>query len=137
MSYKYFEIKDGRKLSEMTADEQAYINREWERLCTRPDENTSEYIFFQKANGRFFKAIRGRYGANPMNGCLGGYWTVRYGTCRAWGFCKDPFGTYYPDVKEKYYTALRRDNGELINIPSSVHTKKEVLELAKKLGFEF
>ena len=31
MSYKYFEIKGGRKLSEMTADEQAYIRKEWDR----------------------------------------------------------------------------------------------------------
>lgn len=136
MSYKYSEIKDGRKLSEMTVEEQERIKKEWDRLCARETVNNSEYLFIQKANGRFIKASRGRYGAIPGRGSMGGYWSVRYGDCRRWGFSKDPFGTYYPEVKEKYYTALRKDNGELINIPSSVHTKKEVLELAKKLGFE-
>ena len=50
MSYKYSEIKDGRKLSEMTEQEQAYIHKEWERLCARETINTPEYVFIQKAD---------------------------------------------------------------------------------------
>lgn len=137
MSYKYYEIKDGRKLSEMTESEQAYIRKEWERLCARESVNNPEYFFIQKANGRFFEAIRGRVGAYPGRGSAGGYWTVRYGDCKRWGFKRDPFGNFYPDAVAKYFSGLRLENGERVNVPSSVHTKKEVLELAKKLGFEF
>lgn len=136
MSYKYSEIKDGRKLSEMTAGEQAYIRKEWYRLCARESVNTSEYVLIQKPNGRFFEATRGRIAANRYTGCAGGYWSIRYGNCKCWGFKKDPFGTYYPDAMEKCFSALQRTTGETVNIPSSVHSKKDVLALAQKLGFE-
>jgi len=136
MSYKYAEIAGGRKLSEMTADEQAYIRKEWDRLCARESVNTSERVFIQKPNGRFFEATRGRIAANRYTGCAGGYWSVRYGDCKRWGFKKDPFGTYYPDAMEKYFSGLTLTTGETINIPSSVHSKKDVLALAQKLGFE-
>lgn len=136
MSYKYAEIKDGRKLSEMTAEEQAYIRKEWDRLCARESINTSEYVFIQKPDGHFFKAIRERIAANRYTGCAGGFWSIRYGDCKRWGFKKDPFGKYYPDATEKCFSALKRTTGETINIPSSVYSKKDVLALAKKLGFE-
>lgn len=136
MSYKYFEIKDGRKLSEMTDDEQAYIRKEWDRLCARESVNTSERVFIQKPNGRFFEATRGRIAANRYTGCAGGYWSVRYGDCKRWGFKKDPFGGYYPDAVEKYFSGINYPDGTHVEIPSSVHTKKDVLALAKKLGFE-
>ena len=137
MSYKYYEIKDGRKLSEMTESEQAYIRKEWERLSARPSENNSEFVFIQKSNGKFLKAIRGRYGAIRGRGSMGGYWTVRVGDCRRWGFKKNVFGQYDPEPVDKYFSGWRLETGEIVNIPSSVHTKNEVLEWAKKLGFEF
>ena len=62
MSYKFYEIKGGRKLSEMTEQEQTYIRNEWDRLCSRETVNTPEYIFIQKPNGRFFRATRERIG---------------------------------------------------------------------------
>lgn len=136
MSYKYAEIAGGRKLSEITAEEQAYIRKEWDRLCARESVNTSERVFVQKANGRFFEARRGRIAANRYTGCAGGYWSIRYGDCKRWGFKKDPFGTYYPDAMEKCFSALTRTTGETVNVPSSVHSKKDVLALAQKLGFE-
>ncbi len=137
MSYRYSELKEKFHLSELTESEQAYIRKDWERLCSCENINNSEYIFFQKPNGRFFKATRCRENAIRGCGSTGCHWTIRYGSCRHWGISKDPFGTYYPDVKDKFYSALRKDSGELVNIPSSVHTKKEALELAKELGFEF
>ena len=136
MSYKYFEIKDGRKLSEMTADEQAYIRKEWDRLCARESVNTSEYVFIQKPNGRFFEATRGRIAANRYEGCAGGYWSVRYGDCKRWGFKKDPFGGYYPNAVNQYFSGINYPDGTHVEVPSSVHTKKDVLDLAQKLGFE-
>lgn len=136
MSYKYSEISGGRKLSEMTADEQSYIRKEWDRLCDRESINTPERVFIQKPNGRFFEATRGRIAANRYTGCAGGYWSVRYGDCRRWGFKKNPFGQYEPEQKDKYFSGLTLTTGETINIPSSVHTKNDVLALAQKLGFE-
>jgi len=136
MSYKYFEIKDGRKLSEMTEEEQAYIHQEWDRLCARKTVNTPEEVFIQKPNGRFFVARRGRIAANRYRGCAGGFWSVRYGDCRRWGFKKNPFGQFDPMPKEKCFSGLTLSTGETVNVPTSVHTKKEVVELAKRLGFE-
>ena len=137
MSYKYHEIQGGRKLSEMPESEQEYIHKEWERLCAREDVNTPELVFFQKANGRFFEARRGRIAANRYTGCAGGYWSVRYGNCKGWYFKKNPFGQFDPEQKDKYFSGLTLESGETIPVPSEVHTKKEVLELAKRLGFEF
>lgn len=139
MSYRYAEIKGGRKLSEMTDDEQAYIRKEWDRLCARETVNTPRYVFAQKPNGRFFRAERGHHAivnGGMWRGSDGGYWIVRYGDCKRWGFKKDPFGTYYPDAIEKYFSGLTLATGETISVPPSVHTKKEVLALAKQLGFE-
>ena len=136
MSYKYCEIQGGRKLSEMTEWEQEYIRKEWDRLCARGTVNNSERIFIQKPNGKFFEAIRGRIAANRYTGCAGGYWSVRVGDCRRWGFKKNPFGQYDPEPVDKHFSGWRLANGEIVNIPSSVHTKKDVLELALKIGFE-
>ena len=137
MSYKYFEIKDGRKLSELTESEQRYITNEWERLCERYNINTSEHIFFQKTNGRFFRAERGRISASRYSGSAGGYWAIVYGNCKVWGFRKNPFGEYDPEPTEKRFGSLTKENGEIVTIPKTVKTKKEALELARKLGFEF
>lgn len=136
MSYRSYEIKGGRKLSEMTESEQAYIHKEWDRLCARETVNTSEYVFIQKSNGRFFKAIRGRIAAMRYGGSAGGYWSIQYGNCLFWGFKKNPFGQFDPEPMDKFYSAKTMESGEIVNIPSKVHTKKEVIELAKKLGFE-
>lgn len=136
MSYKYAEIQGGRKLSEMTEWEQEYIRKEWDRLCARGTVNNSERVFIQKPNGKFFEATRGRIAANRYTGCAGGYWSVRVGDCRRWGFKKNPFGQYDPEPVDKYFSGWRLANGDVVNIPSSVHTKKDVLELAQKIGFE-
>lgn len=137
MSYHFSEIKDGRRFSELTESEQKYINQEWERLCNRKAINTSEVVFFQKANGRFFKATRGRLAAHPSHGSAGGYWAVVYGNCKAWRFCKNPFGEFDPEPAEKRFGSLTKQDGEIVPVPHTVHTKSEALELAKKLGFEF
>ena len=136
MSYKFYEIKGGRKLSEMTEQEQTYIRNEWDRLCSRETVNTPEYIFIQKPNGRFFRATRERIAAHRYMGCAGGYWSIRYGDCTRWGFKKNILGQYDPEPMDKYFSAKTLTTGETVNIPSSVHTKKEVLALAKKLEFE-
>ena len=135
MSYKSYEIKGGRKLSEMTESEQVYIRNEWARLCTRETVNTSEYVFIQKPDGHFFKATRGRIAACRYTGSAGGYWSISYGVCNRWGFKKNPFGLYDPEPMDKTFSSTII-TGETITIPSRVHTKKDVIELARKLGFE-
>lgn len=139
MSYKYCEIKNGFEFSELTEREQEYIRKEWERLLARETVNTPEVVFIQKPNGRFFEATRKRHAIvcdGLYRGSRGGYWSIRYGNCKRWGFTKDPFGEFYPEAKAKCFSALILETGEKINIPSSVSAKKDVLELAKKLGFE-
>lgn len=136
MSYKHYEIRDGRKLSEMTESEQAYIHKEWDRLCERGSVNTPELVFSQKANGFFIKATRERIAAARYCGSAGGFWSVRLGNCRKWGFKKNPFGQFDPEPMEKYFSGLTLQTGETVMVPKTVHTKKEVLELVKKLGFE-
>ena len=135
MSYRYSEIK-GRKLSEMTEGEQKYVREKWETLCSRGNVDTPEIVFFQKPNGSFFKATRERIAANRYQGCAGGFWAVYYGNCKHWGFKKNVFGQYDPEQMNKYYSGLKLATGEVINVPATVHTKKEVMELAKSLGFE-
>lgn len=136
MSYKRYEIQGGRKLSEMTEQEQAYIREEWDRLCARESINNSEHVFIQKPDGNFFEAQRGRIAANRYTGCVGGYWSVHYGNCRRWGFKKNPLCQYDPEPMDKYFSAVNFSDGTRVEIPASVHTKKDVLELAKKLRFE-
>lgn len=138
MSYKHYEIKGGRKLSEMTEQEQAYIRGEWDRLCARKNVNTPELVFIQKPDGHFFKATRMRQSivcGGMYRGSLGGSWSVRYGNCRRWGFKKNILGLYDPEPMDKTFSSTNI-TGEIVNIPSSVHTKKDVLALAAKLGFE-
>lgn len=135
MSYKYFEIKNVRTLSELTEDERVYIRKEWDRLCARETVNTPERVFIQKPDGHFFEARRGRIAANRYTGCAGGYWSVRYGTCRRWGFKKNPFGKFDPEQMDKYFSGIIYPDGGHVEIPSSVHTKKDVLELAERIGF--
>lgn len=135
MSYKHYEIKGGRKLSEMTEVEQQYIRKEWDRLCARENVNTPELVFIQKPDGHFFKATRERIAANRYTGCAGGYWSVRYGICTRWGFKKNILGLYDPEPMDKTFSSTNI-TGEVVNIPSKVHTKKDVLALAAKLGFE-
>lgn len=135
MSYKYSEIKNGRKLSEMTESEIAYVHAKWDRLCARENVNTPEQVFIQRANGFFFDAIRIRECAIRGRGSAGCHWNVRVGTCKAWKFAKDPFGSYYPEQTDKYFTGIRKESGEVIYVPTTVKAKKDVIELAKKLGW--
>ena len=136
MSYKYHEINYVQKLSDLTPDEQEYIRKEWNILCAREKRNTSEYVFMQKQNGRFIRAERRRISSNPYYGCGGGYWKIQYGSCKCWGMRKDVLGWYNPEPVDKLFSALILQDGERIQIPDRVHTKKDVLELATKLGFE-
>lgn len=135
MSYKRYEAQSVHKLSDLTEQEQAYIRKEWDRLCSRETVNTPESVFIQKADGHFFKATRGRIAAVRHFGSAGGFWFVKYGVCNRWGFKKNVMGQYDPEPMDKSFSSTNR-TGETIAIPSKVHTKKEVLDLAKKLGFE-
>ena len=135
MSYKYCEIKGGRKLSEMTESEIAYVHAKWERLCARGNVNTPEEVFIQRPNGLFLKAIRVRECAFRYSGSAGCHWNVRVGTCKAWKFEKNPMGSYDPEQTDRYYTGIRKESGEIINVPATVKAKKDVIELAQKLGW--
>lgn len=121
------------KFSELEISEQKYIQEEWERLCKRESINTPYEIFIQKPSGIFFRAVRVSRALGRYVGSLPGYWSIRLGSCKRWGFKKDPFGGYYPDQYDKFYGNYQLETGEVVKIPSKLHTKKEVIELLKEL----
>lgn len=137
--YSYAEAKKGLKFSELTESEQNYIRVEWEKQKARKNVNNSEYIYIQiPETGFFFKAERGRICASRYSGSAGGYWRVTLGNFKGWKFSKSPLGGYYPESAiRKYNRAQRKEDGTIIEIPFSVHTKKDALELAKLVGFKF
>ena len=135
MSYRYAEIKDGRKLSEMTESEQNYIREKWDRLSLRENINTPEIVFVQHTNGKFFRAVRCRIAAHRYSGSAGGYWSVEFGNCRRWCFKKNPFGTYDPEQTDKTFSGIKLESGEVEMIPKTISTKREVLEFAARIGF--
>lgn len=137
MSYRYAEIKGGRKLSEMTERERNYIREKWDRLSLRENINTPELVFVQHTNGKFFRAVRCRIAAHRYHGSAGGYWRVVFGDCRRWYFKKNPFGTYDPEQKDEIFSGIKLKSGEVVMIPQTIPTKREVLEFAARIGFGF
>ena len=135
MDYNYAQAKAGMKFSDLEEREQERIKKEWESLCSRANIETRGYIFIQRPSGIFFEAEQV---SNPLGryvGSLPGYWRIKLGTCKAWGFSKTPFGTYYPEAKNHYYSGLKKSSGEVVNVPKTVHLKKDVLALIKELEF--
>ncbi len=136
MSYSYAIAKQGMRFSELTESERAYISERWQALCERQNINNSEVVFVQRPNGNFIEAYRGRINAVRGVGSMGGYWRVRFGNCKKWGFEKTPLGSYEPEALVKYFAAIQTQVGEVISIPKEVHTKKEVLELIQRICWE-
>lgn len=96
---------------------------------------------------RFFSANRRCIGwqhneyANcsmPFGG--GTYWEIKYGQIQ-WTYKrrKDPLGETYTEyqwVRSKYFCrTTNEETGEVVEIPTRLNTKKEVMALLKKLEF--
>lgn len=100
-------------------------------------ENSAYRICFTNPEGtRYFSAIRKVISWNDDKGHYmpfggGSYWQIKYGKIK-WTTEKDPIGgKVYLWVKSRE-TFSKSANSTII--PKEVKTKKEVLEIAKKIG---
>jgi len=105
------------------------------------------YVTAYNKNGtRFFSATRRCVGwqdtksGNSMPFGGGTYWVIRYGAIQ-WQHKvrRDPFGQVYDEyswVRSKIFSKTTNpETGEVIDIPSELGTKKDVVALLAKLGF--
>lgn len=123
------------KLSELPADVQQHLAKQRNELSGKRI-NTAYRVELYNADGtRYFQAIRrckswiddkGNY--MPFGG--GTHWIVRYGAVQ-WTTRKDPLGgKAYELCNGKQYG--KSANGT--EIPKSLKTKKDVLELVNRIG---
>lgn len=95
---------------------------------------------------RFFEATRNCVGwqdtktGNSMPFGGGTYWVIRYGEVR-WrrSVRRDPLGNRYTEYEwvnsNTYCRTTNNITGEIVEIPHTVGTKKEVMAILKKLEF--
>lgn len=99
---------------------------------TKKVNNAWHVAFVNKEGTRYFEAWRKNDFQRWSGGCTSGWWRVRYGKV-LWDRHIWPTGggyDYFWVFSGKWFT--KSQNGT--EIPTDVHTKKEVLELAKKIG---
>ena len=124
-------------LSELDQKVQEQLLSERAELSTKWYKNTPYEVSFTNLEGtRYFTAVRKQ---DPWNDDKGNYmpygggsrWHICYGKI-LWSTGKDPFGgkTYF--WKRTSQLFAKSSNGTVI--PQSVATKKEVIEIAKRIG---
>ena len=121
------------KLQELPKEIQQGLIEERKTLCEKWHRNTPWEVCFVNEDGtRFFHAYRKNDFAGY--GSISGWWIVRYGEIRwrhtyknEWGFEEEKYE--WVESRKTYSIAA---NGT--QIPSDVHTKKDVLDLVKKIG---
>ena len=126
------------KFSDLSIETKQRLNCERLNLRNRSINSAYEVLFYNQSGTRYFYARRhqdswydekGNY--MPFGG--GSEWTVRYG-CIGFARKKQVIGYDYELVEGKTYS--KSSNGTVV--PSSVKTKKEVLDIAKAIGlFDF
>lgn len=116
-------------LSELPQDVQDELLAERKELLHTRKVNTPwQVVFVNKEGTRYFKAWR-KNDYQKWSGCSG-WWNVRYGRIQ-WSSERTPLGDYeYFWMFSKTFS--KSQNGT--EIPREVHTKKDVLEIAKKIG---
>lgn len=97
---------------------------------TRKVNDAWHVAFVNEEGTRYFEAFRKNdfYGA----GCANGWWVIRYGKV-LWDRTKQPLGNdfdYFWVFSSKTFS--KSSNGT--EIPRDVHTKAEVLAIAKAIG---
>lgn len=127
--FEWSEIKNIKTLSELP-EEVANEMREKRKIYANSicRNSSYEYCVVNEDCTRFFSASR-TYGWDGYKS-YGNTWHITYGSI-SWKFSKRLFGLYEPEwCKGK--TFGKATNGT--EIPKMVGTKKEVIELAKKIG---
>lgn len=125
------------KLSELPQEIQQRLIDERATLHEKWNVNTSyDYCVVNTDGTRFFRAHRrndfGSFNANKWSTC--GWWEISYGAIRWKRHHIYACGTYWG---EEYRWEEAETFGKAVNgtvIPKQVHTKKEVIALAKEIG---
>lgn len=101
---------------------------------------------YNKFGTRYFTATRRCVGwadteghSMPFGG--GTYWEIRYGEMKwSHNVCRDPLGQRYDEYHWVHSTSYAKvtnpETGEVVEIPSRLDTKKEVMTLLKKIAFK-
>lgn len=124
------------QLKDLPQEIQDKLLEERKQLCEKWHRNTPwEVCFVNKDGTRFFHAYRKNDYGSWDYGCKGGWWNVSYGVIR-WRhrveqikFIGETVHHYEWVESETYKKSV---NGT--DVPREVHTKKEVLDLAKRIG---
>lgn len=120
------------KLSDLPLDVQTKLRQERAELYKTRHVNTPWNVAFVNKEGtRYFSAWRKNDFAKWSGGSMHGWWCVRYGKV-LWDRRKQPLGDDYDYFWVFSETFRKSANGT--EIPREVHTKKEVLEIAKAIG---
>lgn len=121
------------KLSDLPQDVQDKLLEERKELHKTEHCNTPWRVAFVNKEGtRYFLAWRRNDFSRYSGGSIYGWWNVRYGKV-LWDRRKQPLGNDY----DYFWVFSGNTFGKSQNgteIPREVHTKKEVLELAKAIG---
>lgn len=125
-------------LSELPEDIQKGLIESRKELKDKWSINTSyEVCVVDKDCTRYLYAYR----SNDWDGyrCNASAWYISYGAIQ-WRKQVEHFGWGFPDkveyiwVKGKRFGSRTKEDGSKVDIPKSVHRKKEVLQLIKELG---
>lgn len=121
------------KLSELQEDIQKGLRDERLNLHETWKRNDAYYVCFTNEEGtRYFQAVRVSLPSQYYRFGGGSYWEVRYGKI-LWDCKPAPMGNlkeYFWSMSGKIFH--KSSNGTII--PTTVDTKKEVLEIAKSIG---
>lgn len=120
-------------LSDLPQEIQDQLLKEREELWTTMKKNDAwNIVLVNKSGTRYFRAWRQNDFERWSGGSIHGWWNIRYGKV-LWDRRKWPLGggfDYFWVLSGKMFGKSK--NGT--EIPREVHTKKEVLEIAKKIG---
>lgn len=126
------------KLSELPEEIQHELRTNKPQFIKEHTWNNSYHLCLINKNGtRYFRADRICLMSKWAAFGGGSYWKIHYG-CVVWTQGHTPFGDpyYHWKLSCKAYGSVQMSNGSVINIPRYLDTKKEVIEIARKIGFE-
>ena len=121
------------KLSDLPIDIQTIMNEKRAKLWqTERCDTPWRVAFVNKEGTRYFTAYRKNDFSRYSGGSIHGWWIVRYGKV-LWDRRKQQLGDGY-DYFWVFSNKTFKKSANGTEIPNEVHTKQEVLALAKAIG---
>ena len=121
------------KFNELPIKFQESLNKERENLKGVHRNNAYEVLLYNSNGTRYFSARRKSIGTTWAGFGGGSYWVIRYGAVQ-FTKTKNPLGGLdYEWTEGKQYGSKTFENGDVVIIPKTLETKKEVLALARSL----